>query len=185
MFEPFFTTKPTSKGSGIGLAVVHGIAHELGGHVLDAILARRGLNRQGLDPGRRLTLTAPAHRVRARGEPATLHHDAPTLSSTMPHSFEFSLDGRDVQLDVPANTPLLLALRNDLGTAGTRQGCLDGDCGACTVLLDGQPINACSTSVDAAAGHHVETVTSLYQCEPKHHCSTPSLKSKPGNAVIA
>lgn len=86
----------------------------------------------------------------------------------MPNSFEFSLDGREVQLDVPANTPLLMALRNDLGTAGTRQGCLDGDCGACTVLLDGQPINACSTSVEAAAGHHVETVSSLYQGEPKH-----------------
>ena len=86
----------------------------------------------------------------------------------MPNTFEFSLDGREVQLDVPANTPLLMALRNDLGTTGTRQGCLDGDCGACTVLLDGQPINACSTSVDAAAGHRVETVTSLYQCEPKH-----------------
>ena len=50
MFEPFFTTKPTSKGSGIGLAVVHGIAHELGGHVLTQSPRDGGLSVEVLIP---------------------------------------------------------------------------------------------------------------------------------------
>lgn len=56
--------------------------------------------------------------------------------------------------------PLLDVLRTDLGLLGTRVGCTEGHCGACTVLLDGQPVQSCQTPLWAAAGHAVETIES-------------------------
>ena len=60
----------------------------------------------------------------------------------------------------PATT-LLECLRYDLGLTGTKQGCDKGDCGACTVLLDGEPILSCITLAHAAQGHAVTTVEGI------------------------
>ncbi len=54
-------------------------------------------------------------------------------------------------------------LREDLGLTGTKYGCGEGQCGACTVLLDGQPIRSCLTPVSAAAGKKLTTIEGLEQ----------------------
>lgn len=58
-------------------------------------------------------------------------------------------------------TPLLWALRDDLGLTGTKYGCGVAQCGACTVHVDGQPRRACSTPVKAVIGHKVTTIEGL------------------------
>ena len=66
---------------------------------------------------------------------------------------------RVVQAD--AETPLLYALRNDLGLIGTRYGCGLGQCGSCTVIIDGKPVQSCDLPVSAAVGKQITTVEAL------------------------
>lgn len=60
----------------------------------------------------------------------------------------------------PADT-LLHVLRNELGLLGTKNGCENGDCGTCTVLLDGWPVKSCMMLAVEAIGHHVTTIEGL------------------------
>ena len=62
---------------------------------------------------------------------------------------------------VAENTLLIDYLRDHLGLTGTKQGCDGGECGACTVLVDGAPRLACSTLAHSVAGTHVETIEGL------------------------
>lgn len=73
----------------------------------------------------------------------------------------FRVNGENVVVEARAGTTLLLALRNHLNLRGTRQGCSEGECGACTVLVDGKPATSCSLPVEAVAGQSVETVELL------------------------
>jgi nicotinate dehydrogenase subunit A len=66
---------------------------------------------------------------------------------------------RVVQAD--AETPLLYALRNDLGLIGTRYGCGLGQCGTCTVIIDGKAVQSCDLPVSAAVGKQITTVEAL------------------------
>src|SRR5258708_314619 len=90
----------------------------------------------------------------------------------MTRSIALNVNGRTarVMVDDP-NMPLLYALRNDLGIRGPRFGCGLGQCGACTVHLDGKPIRSCITPVGNAAGHKVTTLVGLadayYGARPK------------------
>jgi nicotinate dehydrogenase subunit A len=76
----------------------------------------------------------------------------------MTESFSFTVNGRDVTVTAEGSTPLMLALRNDLSLRGTRQGCSEGYCGACTVLVGGRPVTACTLPVEAVAGQPIETI---------------------------
>ena len=69
------------------------------------------------------------------------------------------VNGESYEVDVDGETTLLAVLRQDLGLTGTKYGCGDGDCGACTVLLDGEAKNSCITPVDSAAGRAITTIT--------------------------
>ena len=71
------------------------------------------------------------------------------------------VNGESYEVDVDGETPLLAVLRHDLGLTGTKYGCGDGDCGACTVLLDGEAKNSCITPVESAAGRAVTTIEGL------------------------
>jgi isoquinoline 1-oxidoreductase alpha subunit len=62
---------------------------------------------------------------------------------------------------VPADTPLLWALRDYLGLSGTKYGCGIAQCGACTVHVNGQPVRSCVTPVSAVAGRRVTTIEGL------------------------
>lgn len=74
---------------------------------------------------------------------------------------EFTVNGRPHRLRVPADAPLLGVLRNDLGLNGPKYGCGLGQCGACTVLLDGKAARACVIPVGAVAGRRVVTLEGL------------------------
>lgn len=70
------------------------------------------------------------------------------------------LNGREVTATVPLDARLLDVLRYDFACPGTKEGCGEGECGACTVLLDGLPVNSCLVPAFQAAGRRVETVES-------------------------
>ncbi len=74
---------------------------------------------------------------------------------------ELNVNGTRLMVDVDAGQPLLGVLREELGLTGCKIGCGEGACGACTVLLDDQPIRACIIPVDTAAGRHVRTIEGL------------------------
>jgi aerobic-type carbon monoxide dehydrogenase small subunit (CoxS/CutS family) len=71
-----------------------------------------------------------------------------------------SVNGESREVDCPDDEPLLWVLRDHLGLVGTRFGCGEGECGACTVLLDGRPDTACSIAVRDVRGE-VTTVEGL------------------------
>ncbi len=77
-------------------------------------------------------------------------------------NLEFVLNGQKQSLpDVPAHETLLAVLRDRLGLLGTKEGCGVGECGACTVLLDDEPVNACLACAWKAAGRRVTTIEGL------------------------
>jgi nicotinate dehydrogenase subunit A len=75
--------------------------------------------------------------------------------------FRFSVNGALSEIEASADTPLLYALRNDLGLKGTRFGCGSGQCGACIVLIDGYPAPACDTPLWSVVGKSIATVEGL------------------------
>lgn len=77
----------------------------------------------------------------------------------------FSLNGQSVSVDAEPDTPLLWAIRDDLGLTGTKFGCGIGMCGACTVHIDGQAIRSCITLLADVAGSSVITIEGL---DPVH-----------------
>jgi isoquinoline 1-oxidoreductase alpha subunit len=74
---------------------------------------------------------------------------------------DLTINGKDVTLDVPGDTPLLWALRDDLRLTGTKFGCGIAQCGACTVMVDGMPVRSCVTPVEALEGSDVVTIEAL------------------------
>ncbi|MBK1719675.1 (2Fe-2S)-binding protein [Thiocystis violacea] len=73
----------------------------------------------------------------------------------------FTLNGEPRELDLDPNQPLLWVLRDHLGLTGTKYGCGQGECGACIVLLDNEPVNACSTPLAAVRERSVTTIEGL------------------------
>ena len=76
-------------------------------------------------------------------------------------STTFTVNGTEHTVHVHPDMPLLWVLRDVLNLTGTKFGCGEGLCGACTVHLDGAAIRSCSTSIGAAAGKHVTTIEGL------------------------
>ena len=74
---------------------------------------------------------------------------------------QFKINGKAVELEVETDMPLLWALRDELGLTGTKYGCGVAQCGACTVLLDGEPVRSCTLPVSAAIGRKVTTIEGL------------------------
>jgi carbon-monoxide dehydrogenase small subunit len=85
-------------------------------------------------------------------------------------SFRFLVNGSPAEVDVPGMRRLLDVLREDLGLTGTKEGCGEGECGACTVLLDGLPVDSCLVPVCQVDGATVATVEGL---APSEHALDP------------
>ncbi len=98
----------------------------------------------------------------------------------MAESISFQVNGTAVTVASAPSTPLLLALRNDLDLKGTRHGCGEGDCGACTVLLNGRPVTSCNTPVEAAEGQNIETVEQLTADAAPHPLVNALLEEQAG-----
>jgi aerobic carbon-monoxide dehydrogenase small subunit len=81
----------------------------------------------------------------------------------------FTLNGAEVEVAVNPMARLLDVLRVDLGLTGTKEGCGEGECGACTVLIDGQPVCSCLVPVAQAEGTRVTSIEGLGDDHPLQH----------------
>jgi aerobic-type carbon monoxide dehydrogenase small subunit (CoxS/CutS family) len=79
----------------------------------------------------------------------------------MPDTQELRINGKTVRVDADRERPLLGVLRDDLGLTGSKYGCGEGRCGACTVLLDGRPARSCTTRLGAVGSREVTTIEGL------------------------
>lgn len=75
----------------------------------------------------------------------------------------FTLNGKAATVNTDPDRPLLWVLRTDLGLTGTKCGCAMGQCGACTVLLDGRPVRSCLVTMRGVDGRKVTTIEGLAQ----------------------
>src|SRR3989304_1961019 len=76
-------------------------------------------------------------------------------------NIRLTLNNRPVSIDVPASSTLLGALRSARGLVGVKHGCETGECGACTVLFDGKPVNSCVMLAAQADGHHLTPIEAV------------------------
>ena len=80
-------------------------------------------------------------------------------------AFTLSVNGRKRRVDVDPDTPLLWVLRDSLGVLGPKFGCGIGQCGACTVHVDGTPVRSCSLPVEAVGKGKVNTIEGIGETE--------------------
>ena len=79
----------------------------------------------------------------------------------MPKVTELIINGRRTSVNAEPDVPLLSVLRDYLDLTGTKYGCGEGRCGACTVLMDGKPIRSCRTALANATGKSITTIEGL------------------------
>jgi len=77
------------------------------------------------------------------------------------HTISVTVNGGKEYLDVPSNMTLLQMLRKRLALTGTKNGCAAGECGACTILMNGEPVNSCMVLAVEADGAEIVTVEGL------------------------
>ena len=82
-------------------------------------------------------------------------------------TWRFTVNDDPVEVEAPGMRRLLDVLREDLAMTGTKEGCGEGECGACTVLLDGAPVDSCLVPVCQVDGAEVATVEGLAQPSPE------------------
>lgn len=83
------------------------------------------------------------------------------VAQLAPIDVSLTVNGNSVAVSVPAHRTLLDALRDDAGLTGSKKCCADGECGACTVFMDGQLVNSCLVLCAEAEGHDVTTIEGL------------------------
>jgi aerobic-type carbon monoxide dehydrogenase small subunit (CoxS/CutS family) len=81
---------------------------------------------------------------------------------------DLTVNGKRAHVDTDPERPLLWVLRNELGLTGAKYGCGEGQCGACTVLLDGVPHRSCLTAVGTATGKEITTIEGIADGERLH-----------------
>jgi len=85
------------------------------------------------------------------------------------HRITLTVNGTKEQVDVPSNMTLLRMIREKLALTGTKNGCAAGECGACTVLMNGEPVNSCMVLAAECDGANIVTVEGLakdHQLDP-------------------
>jgi len=109
---------------------------------------------------RRTVLTAGVAAAGVVVEP-TIAVEAPATAAAKKPSLEMNVNGKVSRLNIDSRTTLLDALRDHLHLTGTKKGCDQGQCGACTVLVDGERVVSCLTLAVAAQGKRVQTIEGL------------------------
>ncbi len=84
------------------------------------------------------------------------------------YPLQMNLNGNNVQIEAKPSATLASVLREGFGLTGTKVGCEEGECGACTVLVDGQPVNSCIYPALKAAGRRVLTIEGLVHGDQLH-----------------
>jgi aerobic-type carbon monoxide dehydrogenase small subunit (CoxS/CutS family) len=95
----------------------------------------------------------------------------------MPNVTTLNVNGKKLRVDVDSQTPLLYVLRDDLNLTGTKYGCGEAKCGACTVLVDGQPMRSCVTPVSRVSGKQITTIEGLEKDGKLHPLQEAFLKA--------
>lgn len=91
-------------------------------------------------------------------------------------SIRFTINGEGKQLDIPAGMTALELIRDRLALKGTKEGCGIGECGACTIIVDGRAVNACLMFAAQLDGREISTVESLDQAGQLHPIQTAFAK---------
>ena len=86
----------------------------------------------------------------------------------MDTTVQFTVNGRAQRISTDSGRTLLDVLREDLNLTGTKYGCGEGQCRACTVLLDGKPVASCQTTMDEVGGKTIETIEGLTKSGKLH-----------------
>ncbi|CAN5660482.1 (2Fe-2S)-binding protein [soil metagenome] len=86
----------------------------------------------------------------------------------MSTSFELNVNGTSYPITVEQDRNLLSVIRGEVGLTGTKEGCDDCECGACMVLLDGQPVNSCSYLAVQAQGREITTIEGVMDGDEMH-----------------
>ena len=86
----------------------------------------------------------------------------------MNSNYVLDVNGVDYPISADTSRNLLSVIRNEVGLTGTKEGCDDCECGACMVLLDGQPVNSCSYLAAQAAGRRVTTIEGVMDGDELH-----------------
>ncbi len=86
----------------------------------------------------------------------------------MNHEIKLNVNGTVYDLSLEPRKTLLAVLRDRLGLTGTKEGCSTGDCGACTVLIDGEPVTSCLVLAVAADGREITTVEGISDVDALH-----------------
>jgi carbon-monoxide dehydrogenase small subunit len=81
---------------------------------------------------------------------------------------KFKLNGKDISVDAPGSERLIDLLRERLNLVGTKEGCGKGECGACTILLDGEPVCSCLMLVSQVIGREIITIEGLSDGDKLH-----------------
>ncbi len=76
-------------------------------------------------------------------------------------AYDLSINGKTVKVEAEAEMPVLWAVRDLVGLTGTKYGCGMAQCGACTILVDGEPLRSCVTPISAIAGRKITTIEGL------------------------
>ena len=92
--------------------------------------------------------------------------------------YVLEVNGAGHSLEVPAERSLLSVLRDELDLTGTKYGCGEGQCGACTVLLDGRPVRSCRTNVGSVGKRKITTIEGLEQNGHLHPVQQAFLESE-------
>ena len=86
----------------------------------------------------------------------------------MKRELKFMVNGEPYEVFIEPRRTLLEVLRDELGLVGTKEGCSEGMCGTCTVLIDGKAIKSCLVLALQAQGKHVTTIEGLAGSRPRH-----------------
>jgi nicotinate dehydrogenase subunit A len=95
-------------------------------------------------------------------------------------SMELTVNDKSVTVTAVETTPLLFVLRNDLDLKGIRYGCGLEQCGSCMVLVDGEPVYACSHELGTVAGRHITTIEGIGSTTNPHPLQTAFLDEQAG-----